>query len=69
MSWNRPFFLPLVVRVRELLRQKAVNQNVKITHEAIANHLGSAREAISRILKEMEKNGEIEQSRGQIRLK
>ena len=66
---EQAIFLPLVVRVRELLRQKAVNQNVKITHEAIANHLGSAREAISRILKEMEKNGAIEHSRGQIRLK
>ena len=56
-----------MIRVRELLHQKAIKQNIKITHETIANHLGSAHEAISRILKEMEKNGEIEQSRGEIR--
>lgn len=61
-------FTPLVDRIRELLKQNAKNDIVKLTHEAIANELGSAREAVSRILKEMEKNNEIKLQRGEIKL-
>ena len=46
-----------------------LNENfIKITHEELANHLGSAREAVSRVLKELERSGQITQSRGEIRL-
>ncbi|MCC3868678.1 Crp/Fnr family transcriptional regulator [Terrisporobacter mayombei] len=39
-----------------------------ITHENIANELGSSREVISRILKKFEKEGKIEVSRGKVKL-
>lgn len=39
-----------------------------VTHERIAAHLGSAREVISRLLKDLERLGAIELGRGQIRL-
>ncbi|MGL5694606.1 MAG: Crp/Fnr family transcriptional regulator, partial [Peptostreptococcaceae bacterium] len=52
-----------------LSQYNLTNSNViYITHESIANHLGSAREAISRILKNFEKNNIIEVSRGKIKL-
>ena len=39
-----------------------------ITHESIANELGSSREVISRILKRFEKDGKINVSRGKIEI-
>lgn len=39
-----------------------------ITHENIANELGSSREVISRILKKFEKDGKIEVFRGKIKI-
>lgn len=39
-----------------------------ITHESIANELGSSREVISRILKKFEKDGKIEVFRGKIKI-
>ncbi len=39
-----------------------------ITHESIANELGSSREVISRILKRFEKDGKIDVSRGKIEI-
>ncbi|WP_051420545.1 Crp/Fnr family transcriptional regulator [Helicobacter pametensis] len=61
---NQTAFVPLSERVREFLNLP--QQEIRITHEEIANHFGSTREAISRILKEMEKNGEISLHRGKI---
>lgn len=52
-------FKPLVERIREFLYKNEQNNEIFISHEEIANHLGSSREVISRILKEMEKRGEI----------
>ncbi|HEC1781271.1 TPA: helix-turn-helix domain-containing protein, partial [Campylobacter lari] len=46
--------------------ENASNNTLKITHEALANHLGSAREAVSRILKELEKEGKIKLERSKI---
>ncbi len=65
---QQALFLPLTERIRDFLVQNAVEGELKLTHETIANELGSAREAVSRILKEMEKLGEIELSRGKIKL-
>ncbi|EAK9946378.1 winged helix-turn-helix transcriptional regulator [Campylobacter lari] len=48
------------------LKENTSNNTLKITHEALANHLGSAREAISRILKELEKEGKIKLERSKI---
>lgn len=47
------------------------NQNEKsidTTHENIANELGSTRVVISRVLKELEKNGKLKLARGAIEL-
>lgn len=42
---------------------------IKITHEAIAQELGSSREVVSRVLKTWEKQGLLTLSRGKIELK
>lgn len=63
---EQALFLPLVERIRNFLSQSSENSSVKITHEQLANHIGSAREAVSRVLKEMERDGEISQKRGVI---
>ncbi|WP_455539068.1 helix-turn-helix domain-containing protein [Terrisporobacter sp.] len=39
-----------------------------MTHEHIANEIGSSREVISSVLKKLEKNGKIEVSRKKIKL-
>lgn len=51
-----------------LLKQAALDQTKKlsITHEAIANHLGSAREVVSRMLKYFSDEGIVKLSRGAV---
>ena len=46
------------------------NKSLKLslTHSDIATYIGSAREAVSRVLKEFQKDGIIEQSRGTLRV-
>lgn len=44
-------------------------REITVTHEDIAAELGSAREVISRLLKELEHQGAIETARGRIRLR
>lgn len=61
-------FTPLSDRVLAFLAQNSKENLIKITHEEIANHLGSAREVVSRVLKGMEKDGLIEQKRGVIKI-
>ena len=39
---------------------------IKVTHESIANDLGTAREVVSRMLKYFEKEGMVKLSRGSI---
>lgn len=39
------------------------------THQKIANDLGSSREVISRLLKELERQGDVELGRNEIRVK
>lgn len=65
-------FDPLTDRVIRFLKESA-KQNGKdtklyITHEEIANSLGSAREAISRVLKDLEKQNKVILKRGVIEL-
>jgi len=59
---EQALFKPLVERIREFLYENAHNGEILISHEEIANHLGSSREVISRILKEMENKGEIKRA-------
>ena len=53
-----------------LINQYYLKDSIKIaiTHEAIANDLGSSREVISRMLKRFEKDNLIEMGRGSIKL-
>lgn len=61
-------------RILEFLKARLEQQNagnsgiLYITHEEIANALGSAREAISRMLKELEKSGKLRLKRGMVEL-
>lgn len=41
---------------------------IKMTHEELAIHLGTAREVISRVMKELERNGYVQLSRGKVRV-
>lgn len=55
-------------RLEEWLESHINNGSVSVTHQQIAVELGTAREVVSRLLKELEKQGRIELSRGHIRL-
>jgi CRP/FNR family transcriptional regulator len=55
-------------RLVSFLIEKAENNVVNSTHQQIANELGSSREVISRILKDMEKKGRVMLSRNMIRV-
>ncbi|WP_181450939.1 Crp/Fnr family transcriptional regulator [Helicobacter valdiviensis] len=64
-------FMSLSDRVMAFLLNSIQNKGTNslyITHEEIANSLGSAREAISRVLKELQKQGKISQTRGIIEI-
>ena len=64
-------FFSLEYRLSEHLIDQYYLKNAlkfKVTHEAIANDLGSSREVISRILKRFEKNNLIHISRGYIEI-
>lgn len=65
---NSVAFTPLQQRIKDFLLQSK-QKELHITHEELANHLGSAREAVSRVLKEMEQKGEIILQRGKIIIK
>ena len=53
---------------RYLLKQAASGPRINITHQALATELGSAREVISRQLKELEGSGLVTLQRGCIQL-
>ncbi|TLD82652.1 Crp/Fnr family transcriptional regulator [Helicobacter sp. MIT 11-5569] len=63
-------------RILELLKTRLQDNHqgskdsriLYITHEEIANALGSAREAVSRMLKELQKQGKLKTKRGIIEL-
>jgi len=59
-------------RLLKFLKVKAHSvkdmKNIQITHEEIAIELGSAREVISRLLKDFERRGLLQQGRGKILL-
>lgn len=65
---EQALFSSLKQRVCSFLKKNHQDGGISITHEELANHLGSAREAISRVLKELKKEGVIAQVRGKITL-
>lgn len=63
---TQALFMPITQRITDFLKQNAINNQIQITHEALASHLGTAREVVSRILKDMEKENLIQLKRGKI---
>ena len=53
-------------RLLKYLSDHAVNNIVEITHQKLAGEIGTAREVISRLLKQMEKDNLINMERGKI---
>lgn len=62
-------FGKLDLRLKDYLIEKAHNNILNLTHQQIANDLGSSREVISRLLKDFEKRGHINMSRKKIEIK
>ena len=56
------------VRLEDYLIEKAENNVLQITHQYIANDLGTSREVVSRLLKDFERKGKISLSRNLIHL-
>jgi CRP/FNR family transcriptional regulator, anaerobic regulatory protein len=60
-------FKSVETRLLETLKTLAEAQNpIKITHQGLANRLGTAREVVSRHLKTLENQGQVRLSHGQI---
>lgn len=58
-------------RLLNLLKKKAEiaqSQTIQITHEQLANELGTARVVVSRLLKQLEENGKVQLGRNKISL-
>ncbi|MDA8154943.1 MAG: Crp/Fnr family transcriptional regulator [Actinomycetota bacterium] len=55
-------------RVWQYITERAHNGGLSITHQKIADDLGSSREVISRVLKDFERRGRITLSRNFIRI-
>jgi len=56
-------------RLEDYLRERSRNRILQATHQAIANDLGSSREVVSRLLKDLERRGKISLSRNRIEIK
>lgn len=70
-SFERVVFEHINVRVMEYLKQKSemeINKLINISHQNLANELGTTRVVISRILKQLENDMKIKLFRGAIRL-
>jgi CRP/FNR family transcriptional regulator len=68
---NAVAFQKLDNRILHLLQQKSKlfqSKEIKITHQQLADELGSTREVISRIVKQMENEGLVKLSRNKINL-
>jgi CRP/FNR family transcriptional regulator len=55
-------------RLREYLVEKSENDTLETTHQKIANDLGTSREVVSRLLKDLERKQEVRLSRSSITL-
>lgn len=55
-------------RLFDYIVEKSENGVLSITHQQIANDLGTAREVVSRLLKDFERKGKVNLSRGHLRL-
>jgi CRP/FNR family transcriptional regulator len=55
-------------RLTEYLIEKSEDGCLEITHQAIANDLGTAREVVSRLLKDLERRGKVRLGRARVEL-
>jgi CRP/FNR family transcriptional regulator len=62
-------FNKMDMRLGDYLLEKSENGVLETTHQRIADDLGTAREVISRLLKSMEKKGQLAIERSRIRLR
>jgi len=70
-AFGSAVFQPINVRVRDYLANYARNQSsadIPISHQTLANELGTTRVVISRILKSLEKDKVVKLNRGSITL-
>lgn len=68
---NDAVFHKLDKRVLNYIKQQIIitgNNPIKLTHKEIANNLGTSREVVSRILKKVENEGEITQTKDGIKM-
>jgi CRP/FNR family transcriptional regulator len=68
---NAIAFQKLDERLLQLLKQKSAlyqTREIKITHQQLADELGTAREAVSRVMKQMENAGLVSLSRNKVTL-
>lgn len=56
----------LIERLKEKLKPNS--KEIEITHQKLADELGTAREVVSRLLKKLENEGKIQLLRGKIRI-
>lgn len=61
-------FMPLANRVLRYIKNNANNNELKITHEELARTVGSSREVVTKILKELKSKNKITTQRGIIRI-
>jgi CRP/FNR family transcriptional regulator len=68
---NAIAFQKLDERLLQLLKQKSdlyQTRELKITHQQLADELGTAREAVSRVMKQMENQGLVTLARNKVTL-
>lgn len=56
------------IRLKEYLSEKAGHAVLRTTHQKIADDLGTSREVVSRLLKDLERKGSVALSRNEITL-
>jgi CRP/FNR family transcriptional regulator len=68
---EQALFMTLDKRLAIFLLEQSIIEDteiIEITHEKIANHLGSAREVVTRMLKYFQNEGMVSLSRGAINI-
>ncbi len=65
---DQVIFKSVDTRLVQYLNEKAVGNELVITHQQLAGELGTAREVISRLLKQMERDRMIILERGKIKI-
>lgn len=63
---DQVIFKSVDARLVRYLKEKSANDEIRITHQQLAGALGTAREVVSRLLKQMERDQIISLERGKI---